>query len=210
MDCIGSPTRNRVRPCAGGRRLAVWFEGDSNQSTSHPALATMQNPDDYLLADVAALGHADGAVLDAGFERYRLVVHVGGERRTPRLDPEEVEGGGVEPGRTSLRQRVAKRRPDPGVRIEDETNLAGLIAARRHHRNALETADPVPVFRISAQLVRTDRGGAVADTGPDNLADDTSRLRTVNAKRRPPGRPVLHGHVLCEDELAKNGRPASR
>ena len=46
----------------------------------------MQYPDDDFLADVAPLGQADRAILDTGFERNRVVVHVDAERGPPPLD----------------------------------------------------------------------------------------------------------------------------
>ena len=48
-------------------------------------LAAVQDADDHFLSDVAALGQADGAILDAGFERDGVLVHVDAELRDGRL-----------------------------------------------------------------------------------------------------------------------------
>ena len=59
----------------------------------------MQHADDDFLADVAALRQADRALLDAGLERDRVLVHVLAEHRAAGLDAADF-------GDLAIRQRT--------------------------------------------------------------------------------------------------------
>ena len=73
-------------------------------------MAAVQHADDHFLADIAALGEADRARLDAGFERNRLLVHVAVKQRHAGLDAQRLGGLRVErDGAALLAERVAQR-----------------------------------------------------------------------------------------------------
>ena len=52
---------------------------EADEPPGHAPLAAMEHADDDFLADVASLGQADRPVLDSGFERNGVLVHIGVE-----------------------------------------------------------------------------------------------------------------------------------
>ena len=96
----------------GGTSGAV--DHQACQPPCNAAVPAVQNPDDDLLSDVAALCHADRAALDASFERNRLTRHVDAEARRARLYPQRLGGESPERLRAGAaqvaRDRLACRR----------------------------------------------------------------------------------------------------
>jgi hypothetical protein len=64
----------------------------------------VQHTDDDLLTDIAALGQADRAVLDARLQRNRVVGHVDAEAGTTRLHTADLHGVSVHEDTTGREQ----------------------------------------------------------------------------------------------------------
>ena len=82
LPLAGMQPHRRARALARRRR-----KRQTDEPAGHASVTAVQNADDDLLSDIATLGQADRAILDAGFERNRVVVHVDAESRRPRFDP---------------------------------------------------------------------------------------------------------------------------
>ena len=78
------------------RRDHAVAEHQARELSRHSAVAAMEHADDDFLPDVAPLGQADRARLDAGFERDRFLVHVAVEAWNTPFDPDGVRGLGIQ------------------------------------------------------------------------------------------------------------------
>ena len=78
-----------IESAGDSSRIAI--ERETHESSGHPAMPAVQNPDNHFLAGIAPFGEADGALLDPGFERNGVAVHVDPEARPPGLDPQDFE-----------------------------------------------------------------------------------------------------------------------
>ena len=77
-----SRSRPRDRPRRSSRHAPErTVDAQADQLAGHATVTAMQHADDDFLPDVAALGHRDRPILDAGFERDRVVGHVHAEDR---------------------------------------------------------------------------------------------------------------------------------
>ena len=68
----------------------------------------MQYPDDHFLTDVTTLGQTDRAILDSGFERNGLLVHVLAESRPARLDADGLCGLPADVNRARRSKRIGQ------------------------------------------------------------------------------------------------------
>ena len=164
----------------------------------------MQDPDDDFLADVAALGLADRAILDARFERDRVGVHVDAEQRQAGFDPQRVPGVGGDVVRAGAEQPGDDVGDALGGAIDVEARTRQGVAAGDEHRRVLELDVDVRV------LGEPGEGG---DRHVERLADDRGRGRPVDAEAGDARRDVLDDHVLGDDELLEaggDGRPGHR
>ena len=93
------PHSRQQRSFAGGTHHA-------DQPLRHSPVAAVQDADDDLLADVAPLGQADCAILDARFERNRRRIHVAAEGRTSGFDTSNVRRRAIDVLRSGLDGRV--------------------------------------------------------------------------------------------------------
>ena len=123
----------RAHDAARDRDGGIRIERQADQPFRHAAAAAVQDTDDDLLTDVAAFGQADGAILDARFERNRLCRHILPKHRSTALDASHLDGRGIRrpsPGLTNrLRQRagggpadqeIKPRHPDIVSTSDDE------------------------------------------------------------------------------------------
>ena len=140
------------RPSPASGEPAWWNEGAIDHQACEPpcnaAVPAVQDPDDDLLSDVAALCHADRAALDAGFERDRA--HSSCRRRSeacrplsaaPRaaIAPERLRTG----AKQVARQRLAGRRGAEGIHgrnAEDPRGRSAPGAPRRGRRPGTHAA----------------------------------------------------------------------
>ena len=95
-------------------------------------MSAVQHSNDDLLADVAPLGQADRPILDAGFERKRVFVHVDKEEWPAAFDSADLGGAEVHLDRTCAPQRFEKaaletRREDD---LETRTPRSSLTTVR--------------------------------------------------------------------------------
>ena len=81
-------------------------KGDPDELARHTAVAAMKHADDDFLADVTALGQADRAILDPGFEWNRVFVHVDMKKRPPAFDATNLRRGGIDIDGASSAQRL--------------------------------------------------------------------------------------------------------
>ena len=95
----------------------------------------MQHADDHFLADVAALGQRDRAILDAGFERNGVVGHVDAEDRIPGLDRAPPRSPRrADDARTSARSaRRSRSLFARALNVDDKPGHAELIDTRHRH-----------------------------------------------------------------------------
>ena len=78
----------------------------------HASVRAVADADDDLLADVAALGVAD-RVVEPGFERDRLLVHVHEEARDAGFDPQDLGRLVVDRHGAGVRRALRARRRTP-------------------------------------------------------------------------------------------------
>ena len=114
----------------------------------------MQDADDDLLPDVAALGQADRTILDARFERDRRRVHIPAEGRPSSFDARDVRRcAAIDPLRSGVEQRLLQ-----------------LIAHGCIDQN-LEAADAKVVAADDDRRPAAKRPLDVADNGTDAAPD---------------------------------------
>ena len=124
-----SAANNRAPRCGTGPRC------EGPPVTHDASVAAMQHTDDHFLADIAALGQRDGAILDAGLERNRVVGHVNAEDRIPGFD-------------ARLRSPVARRREHPHRSVHRSNPVrARLNVDDKPARRADRYAPPTPAVR---------------------------------------------------------------
>ena len=92
-------------------------------------LALVVQAGDRLLADVAALGEADGALVDARLLRDRLRRHLAPEARTALLDPDDLGGLGAHRGDAGGLEGGGKGAAAAGVAEEVDAEVGGDRAA---------------------------------------------------------------------------------
>ena len=123
----------------GRRRLAsgvdIAVDAEPDELPRHAAVAAVQHADDHFLADVAALGEADRARLDAGLERNRLFVHVAMEQRHAGFDRAASRRSSRRARRRRPRCSAALQRARTRSLDEDiEAGLAGVGDPRDDRR----------------------------------------------------------------------------
>src|SRR5206468_9329753 len=93
-------------------------------------LALVEEARDRLLADVAALGEADRALVDPGLLRDHVVTELVAQARATRLDPEDL--GGLLGRLRQFRALADHVDAAVGGDVEAERTLAvGVLAGRR-------------------------------------------------------------------------------
>ena len=104
----------------------------SAPNARHAALAAMEDPDDHFLARVASLVEADGSVGDACFQWNRVLIHVDGKRRPPRLHAHDLASVRRDLHSPGFDESPAER--DPGVGMDHDAIAldAEVVDPRRH------------------------------------------------------------------------------
>src|SRR5206468_11101810 len=69
---------------------AIAVDAQADELPRNSSVAPVQHADDHFLSDIAALREADGARLDPGFERNRLLVHVAMKERDAAFDAQRL------------------------------------------------------------------------------------------------------------------------
>ena len=183
------------RPPDASRTRQHPSRAQPDQPLRHSPLAAVQDADDDFLADVAPLGQADGAILDARFERNRRRVHVAAEGRTSGFDPSDVRRRAIDALRSGLderlRQQAASRMHRPGLEAAD----AEVVAPDQNRRPIAKRAFDVPIHRQRRAAHRRIPAPHRGPTRP--LAP--RRVRTGPSGRRRAD--VLNLDVLAEDEV---------
>ena len=185
----------RADDVASGGNGAGRLERQPDQALRDPALAAVQHADDDLLSDVAALGQADGAVLDAGFERNRLLVHVDAELRAACLRcaslPRSRHRRRPRPPSRSRRDDCAcLRRVDEQIEAVDPD----VVAAHDDHRAAAVSKRRLAVERHRLET----RGIGLAAASATSAA---ASARPPAARRRPARARVADTSSTCASSL---------
>ena len=172
----------------------------------------MQDPDDDLLPDVAALGQADRAILDPGFERNRVFGHVDAEARAAGLDAADVTASAADARRRHACTKRPFERDSLSSRGHDDVEASSH--RRRRSRSTITGAasnvELARCHRAACDSSRVGDGRLMSAIAAARHRRATSRgPRSVDANLRRGLRPVLDLDVLAEDEHASScrGRP---
>ena len=184
--------------CAAARNVGRTTEPD--EVTGHAALPAIQDADDDLLAHVTPFRPRDRAILDAGFERNRLRVHVDAEPRPARLDPDDLGRFGAR--RQSHRPPAARPSSDAAIGGVEHDVVAvdsRLVAADDDH-----VAVRIPEADAAEQWKRP--RGRFLDCSTPRQPSPPRPDRRCRFRRAPRSRPDLH--VFAEDEPSRCARTA--
>ena len=157
-------------------------------------LAPVVEARDRLLADVAALAEADGALVDPGLLRDRLGRHLAPEPRPAGLHPGDLGGGGVDRARRRPRRGAAERRRRPrGGRSGRGRGRLRPRAPRRRRSDTSRWAcsdrsGPMPVSAAAAGPITESTAWLVGEVLELDLA--ARRDRAPGGRRARPARPA--------------------
>ena len=179
--------------------LAI-VERESDESSGDTSLATVQDADDDLLPHVAPFREADGSVLDPGFERNRVAIHVHEKRRSTRFDTHDlgcllvnVDGSGRD---ERLIHTLRQARDDE----QYDAEYTQLVRTRDDDWLSVHDHASALVLVHSADI------GHQIRTGPEPTESrhrSRQRGRTIDAIAGPCVGPVVDGDILGEDELVE-------
>ena len=177
----------QLRAARGGTAPSICKR---HQLLRHAAVPAVQHADDDLLADVAALGERNRALLDAGFERNGVLGHVDAEQRIAGLDARGLE------------RRVGPRAPAPAAlqALEQRRSCAASTIRRQKpgtpswSMRATDTG--VPSNSARALLIvgplgqpRRARSARACDESPRRAAREPRRRATLPASDLRAARP---------------------
>ena len=173
-------------------------------------LALVVKPGDGLLADVAALGEADGALVDPGLLGHRLGRHLGSEARAAGLDPSDLGGLDGDLGRARAGERVAR---GAGVRGGQRSGRSPSRWRPRAHcaadRDRARASARGPARcrsrpRVAGPITREDRPGLARRP--------RSRRRGRSCTSRDGGRPRAGDRLGVDPEAVRRraAAPACR
>src|SRR5262249_19787882 len=130
--------RDDAGPVRWWRFIALY--DDPHQLPGNPAVTTVEDADDHLLADVAALREAERARFHARLERDCLLVHIAMKSRNAGLDPQRLGRAVVQLRHIGRRKRRPQRLDLSAIDVHVEARFAGLGDAR-HDRGATAPLD---------------------------------------------------------------------